>query len=220
MMNGKSFVLLGPAGSGKSTQARLLVDRLHLTHVDMGGALRKVAGEDTAFGKALYEVINVRKELVPDGTIEKVLDHAFADIAAEQNVVLDGAPRRRSQVDEVERVLSRHGRSIDKVIFIHLPEEVSVERIASRFACAQCGKAFIIGTRERAMHDLKCSDCSGNLEQRKDDTPEGVRKRLAIFATDTLPVIEYYREQGKLLTVEGTGSVEEIFDDIKKEISA
>lgn len=209
-----NLVLLGPPGSGKSTQARLLVDRLHVTHIEIGAALKKVAGGNTAFSKSLYETINVRKELVSDGTVGKVLDYEMEKVAVDMGVVVDGAPRRISQIDEVEDAFSHYSRSIDKVIFIHLPEEVSVARIASRFACSQCNETYIISEAERLTHDLKCSKCSGALEQRVDDTPDGVRIRLSIFAEETMPVIEHYRKQEKLLAVDGTKSAEEIFQDI------
>jgi adenylate kinase len=214
-----NLVLLGPPGSGKSTQAHLLVDRLHVAHIETGTALKKVAGGNTAFSKSLYETINVRKELVSDGTVGKVLDYEMEKVAVDTGVVVDGAPRRISQIDEVEDAFAHYSRSIDTVIFINLPEAVSVERIASRFACTACGKKYVIGERERATHDLKCSECKGILEQRVDDTPEGVRKRLNVFAEETLPVIEHYRALGKLLQVDGTKEIAEIFQDIEKGLS-
>jgi adenylate kinase len=218
-MSKYNLVLLGPAGSGKSTQARLIVERLQVEHIDMGAALRKVSSEDTVFGRALYETINVRKELVSDITVGNVLDHEMEKIPSDKGVVVDGAPRRVSQIDEVEHVFMHYLRTIDKVIFIYLPEEVSVDRIASRFACVKCDKAYIIHANELAKHTLKCSVCGGGLEQRVDDTPEGVHKRLAVFAEETMPVIEHYRAKGKLLQVDGTKSADEIFKDIMIEVA-
>ena len=215
----QNLVLLGPPGSGKSTQAHLLVERLHLTHIDTGAALRRVSSQDTAFGRSLYEIINVRKELVSDGTVGAVLMHEMESVAPESGVVIDGAPRRASQIDEVERAFHQHARVLDTVIFIYLPEDISIERIASRFACTRCNKPYIIALNDRDHHSLVCDDCGGALEQRKDDTPDGVRKRLEVFAEETLPVIERYRKAGKLLQVDGTKSAEEIFEDIKKGLS-
>lgn len=213
-MTTKNLILLGPQGSGKSTQAKLLVQRYGMIHVEVGSALRRVAQGDSELAKTVHEIMNIRKELVPNEIAMQVLHQIIGGVDADQGLILDGTPRKETQIRKTEDVLAEYGRKVDKVIFIDLPEEVSVERIASRFACAQCGKTYVIGENERKNHDPKCSECGGDLEQRVDDTPEGVRKRLAVFAAETLPVIEHYRAQGKLLQVDGTKSAEEIFQDI------
>lgn len=210
-----NLVLLGPPGSGKSTQAEFAVKRLGLAHVDMGASLRKVAQEPSGFGKKLNEIINVRKELVPDSVIVRVLERIFRTIPSRQGLILDGAPRRSSQIAGVEKVFSETERVLMKVIYIRLPEEESVARIAIRYACLQCGKPFVLGKDGVDAH-VPCMICGGALEQRKDDTPEGVRKRLEIFSQETLPVIDYFKSQGKLLEVDGTKDPEEIFQDILK----
>lgn len=211
-----NLVLLGPPGSGKSTQAHLLVNRLNAEHIDMGASLRKVAGENSAFGRFVYNIINVRKELVSDTIVGNVLDHELKSLSLEKSVIVDGAPRRLSQIDEVENAFARNNRSIDAVIALHLPEEISTARIASRFACAVCGKAVMI---TRPTDNLRCVDCHGVLRQRVDDTPEGVRKRLAVFAEETAPVIEQYRSKRLLIEVDGTKGAGDIHQDIINKLS-
>ncbi|MDD5083696.1 MAG: nucleoside monophosphate kinase [Candidatus Moranbacteria bacterium] len=213
-MNKHNLILLGPQGSGKSTQAKMLVQHLGMIHVDMGSALRTIAKKDTYLGRQVNEIMNVRKELVSDELVSKILHHVIGDIDDDQGIILDGAPRKESQIQSVERVLADYDRTIDKAIFINIPTEVSVARIASRFACSLCSKAYVIDANEQLTHDLSCSECGGQLEQRVDDTPEGVRKRLAVFAKETTPVIEHYRAIGKLLEVDGTKTAEEIYHDI------
>ena len=210
-----NLILLGPQGSGKSTQAKLLVERLGLVHVEVGASLRSIAQMDSDLGRKVNDIINVHKELVSDELVFQILHHVIRNVDAHQGIILDGAPRKESQIiPVVEKTLADFERVVDKVIFITLPEQVSIARIASRFACTQCAKSYIIDVSAQATHTLLCDDCGGALGQRIDDTPEGVHKRLAVFASETQPVIDYYRSTGKLLTVDGTKSVDEIFEDI------
>jgi adenylate kinase len=209
-----NIVLLGAQGSGKSTQARILVKHFHLTHIDMGAALRMISQRDSDLGRRVNEIVNVRKELVPDELIAQILQVVVGGINANKGIILDGAPRKQTQIVTVENALAVHQRSIDRVIFIDIPKEVSIARIASRFACSLCKKTFVLEEKNRAGL-LECVDCGGRLEQRIDDTPEGVRKRLEVFEAETLPVIEHYREQGKLLRVDGTQDIEVIAASIQ-----
>ncbi|MFA5083627.1 MAG: nucleoside monophosphate kinase [Hydrogenophilaceae bacterium] len=211
-----NLIILGPQGSGKSTQADLLVRRTGMIHMEMGSILRSVAQEDSELGKYVNEVMNVRKELVSNELIEKILRYRLGKVGVDQGIILDGAPRKETQIETVDRVFKEYNRMIDRAIFVDIPEEVSVARIASRFACSQCGKAFILDEEARATHTLICDVCGGVLAQRTDDTLEGIRKRLAVFAAETVPVIEHYRAQGKLLHIDGTKNIEEIFEDIVK----
>ncbi len=212
-----NLIILGPQGSGKSTQAELLIRKTGMIHMEMGSVLRQVAQEDSELGKYVNEVMNVRKELVSNELIERILRYRLGQVGADQSIILDGAPRKETQIETVDRVFKEYDRVIDRAIFVDIPEEVSIARIASRFACAQCSKAFILDERSRTVANiLVCDACGGVLERRIDDTPDGIRKRLAVFAQETVPVIEHYRAQGKLLHIDGTKSVEEIFEDIVK----
>ena len=208
----KTYILLGPPGSGKSTQAEYFKERYQAVHLDMGNALRRAAAEPTPIGQELYEIINKKKELVPDGVMRAVLEREVRNVPKDALLIIDGTPRRRSQIDSVVGSLAAYGRSIDKVVFIELSERDSVERISNRFSCADCGTKFILGKDFRRGDT--CSRCGGVVVQRTDDTPDGVRTRWRIFHEDTIPVLEFFAEQGKLIRVSGTESSEMIFDAI------
>jgi adenylate kinase len=175
-----------------------------------------VSKDESELGKRVNEIINVRKELVSDKLIQRVLQYGLQHVGIDKNLVLDGAPRSRSQIDVVEDVLCGNNRTLDRVVFISLTEEESIRRVASRFSCSQCHTPFIINIHEQTGHSLKCDKCGGTLEQRADDTPDGVLKRLAVFLMETFPVIEFYRQKGNLLEIDGSKSVEEIHSDIVK----
>lgn len=214
-MDMKNYILLGPPGSGKSTQADFFKERLEVTHIDVGGELRAIAGEASPLGKEVYQTIYVKKELASDEIVKQALGRALAKADPTKGIVLDGAPRRESQIGEVTDILAEYGRSIDGVIFIDLPKEVSIDRISRRFNCEQCGEKFIRGMHPED-HAEPCFKCGGKLVQRKDDTPSGVENRWRIFHEDTEPVIRHFEGQGKLLRVDGTKPAGEIFEQIER----
>lgn len=208
-----NLVILGPQGSGKGTQADLLIKKYGLSHVDIGLALRNVAKAATPLGEKINEIINVRKELVSDHVIAEVLEHELSQIPAKSGVILDGAPRRVGQIDEVENAFKKSGRRIDKVIHVHIPETESVIRISKRYNCTQCQMHLILG-KDVHNGDEACPSCGGRIEQRPDDTVAGVRKRLHVYRDETLPVVEHYRQQKKLVEVNGLQRVDQVFQEI------
>lgn len=211
----KNYVLLGPPGSGKSTQATKLKEKLHLAHVDVGSELRSLAESETELGKRIHEVINVKKELVSDGLIGCVVEHVLKGIKSDTGVLVDGAPRRISQVDEVEQALALHERKIAKVIFLDLSLEEAVKRISIRFLCLKCKKPFI----KQEVMSLICDQCGGEIGQRQDDTPDGVAKRYEVFMAETRPVIEYFEEQRMLLRIDARMLPDEIFEILMKKLA-
>jgi adenylate kinase len=205
----ENYVLLGPPGSGKSTQANFLKKKHNLSHIDIGSELRHLAESDTHLGKAIHEIINVKKELVPDGLIGEVIEHVLLRISVDQGLLVDGAPRRISQVDEVEEALASQGRAVQKIIYLDLDKNVAIKRISTRWLCQEC-KAPYIGTKEEIEALSGCSVCGGMIGQRKDDTEEGVAKRYTVFMEETRPVIEYYRQAGKLIHIDASLTPEEV----------
>jgi adenylate kinase len=208
-----NVIILGPQGSGKGTQAEKLAQKFDLEHIDMGKFLREVAKRDTPLGKEIYDIQNVTKTLVPARILEEVFTIKLNDIERERGIAFDGFPRNIDQTEYFEKTMKEFGRQVDKVFYIKLSEKESLERISKRRVCTQCKKVFIFG-RDIKNNDEKCDQCGGEIIQRIDDSEEGVKKRLEVFAQETMPVIEYYQKQEKLIEIDGDQDIEKVFEDI------
>lgn len=206
--------ILGPPGSGKGTQARRLKNEYNLYHIDVGQCLRDIAEEDSTLGKKVSMLINDRNALVSNEVVQQVLESELVKAGA-QDVIIDGAPRRVDQADPLEESLKRFDKNLHAVIFLKVDEEMVTRRISKRFMCPKCEKFFILGVDVSSENPV-CDRCGSSLVQRADDTPDGVKRRLKIFAEETLPVVEHYREEGRLIEVDSKGSIEEVFGQIRE----
>jgi adenylate kinase len=212
-----NLIILGSQGSGKGTQAKKLAEKFDLIHIDMGKALRQVTTGNTDLGKEINEIIHVRKELVPARIIKKVLHLELGSISREQGIVFDGVPRSLEQLEYINSALLEFGRHLDKVFFIKISEKEAVKRISKRLVCGKCKKVFILG-KDIQSREEKCPKCQGEITQRADDTEEGIKKRLEVFRTETLPVIEEYKKEKVLIEINGEQSVEKVFGEILEKL--
>ena len=209
----KNIILLGPQGSGKGTQAKLLADKFKLEHIETGGALREIKKKDTELGRKVAQIIDTGK-LVPLPIIAEIIGNKVKTVSKNKGVVFDGIPRTLDQSKSLEKILKKNGRHITHVFFIQISEKESISRLSKRYICSQCGKLFII--EKSAVNKLKkCPKCGGNIIRRKDDTPAGIKQRLKLYKEMTFPVVEYYRQKQKLIEINGEQSVEKVFDNIK-----
>lgn len=212
-----NLVILGPQGCGKGTQAEKLAEKFNLEHMDMGKFLREVALIDSPLGKEINEIVNVRKEIVNDEILEKVLDVKLKDIPREQGIVFDGVPRREDQLEYFNKAMVEFGRKINRVIFINISERESIERISKRRVCGNCKSAYVLGKNINKEGE-KCPKCGGIIIQRPDDKEEGVKTRLAIFKKETLPLVEHLKKDGLLIEVNGEQTQEKVFQEILNKI--
>lgn len=214
-----NILLLGPQGSGKGTQAELLLEKFHLTHIDMGKILRSVANSDNQYAGIVKEK-QEKGELVPD---EYVLLIAWDHISKldpdrrNQGMLFDGYPRSVPQYEHVEDMLARFGKKIDHVIFLNISEEESIRRLSARRNCEQCGRIYNLITNPPPTPDT--CECGGKLVQRADDTPDAIKERLRLYHETTLPVLERARQNGVLLEIDGEQSIQAIHEELVNKLS-
>jgi len=200
------IVLLGPPGVGKGTQAKKLAEHLGIPQVATGDVLRAAVREGTALGLAAKTVMD-RGDLVPDDVILGIMKEALASPAASRGAILDGVVRTVPQGEGLKRVLHKLGRPLDAVLMFEAPTDELVRRLSSRTVCDSCQTPYT--GREPGS---ACQKCGGRLVRRKDDEPEAVRNRLAVYERQTAPVIDWYRRNGAPFTsIDAVGGPDEVF---------
>lgn len=198
-------IILGAPGAGKGTQAEALAKEFGLVHVATGDLFRQALNKGTELGLKAKEYME-KGVLVPDEiTVSMLLER----LASESNVLLDGFPRNINQATALDRALARQDKAIDKVVYVRVSEAELVKRLGGRWICRQCQAPYHATSSPPRVAGV-CDRCGGELYQRADDQPETVKKRLEVYFNETAPVIDYYKKTGKLLEIDGEGSVADI----------
>lgn len=213
-----NVVLLGAPGAGKGTQASVLTAELGTVHVASGDLFRRALQEQTELG-LLAKSYMEKGELVPDEvTINMVIERIRRPDCA-GGVLFDGFPRTLSQATALDEKLLAEGRAIDKTVYIEVPDEELVKRLSGRWICRNCQVPYhAVSSPPRTAG--RCDACGGELYQRADDSEETVRERLKVFLSQTLPIVEYYERQGKLLRVDGNQRIEDVAVDVLRLLRA
>lgn len=201
-------VLLGPPGAGKGTQAVSLSQNLGLIHVASGDLFRQAQEEGSELG-LLAKSYMEKGQLVPDEITIKMILERLSNLGDEKGVILDGFPRNLGQAKALDEELRKRDRGIDKAIYIRVSTEELIRRLSGRWICRNCQRPYhSVSSPPKASG--KCDLCGGELYQRQDDSEETARKRLEVYFDQTLPLIEYYAQAGKLTEVNGEQSIEEV----------
>jgi len=203
---------MGPPGVGKGTQARKLTQRLRVPHVSTGDMLREAIHGGTALGRRVRPYLD-QGRLVPDELMEEMIAERLSKDDARAGFVLDGFPRTLEQLATLDRVLGRLGVTVDRAFVLSVPEAELVRRLSGRRVCPECGALFHLDSRAPTAAGV-CDACGSALVQRPDDDENVVRHRLEIYAAQTLPVIQAYRERGIHHEVDGAGEMDEVFERI------
>jgi adenylate kinase len=201
-------VLLGLPGAGKGTQAALLAADTGVPHIATGNIFRAAMAAGTPLGQRVKAVVD-SGALVPDELTVAVVRERLAQADCERGFVLDGFPRTVAQAEALDGLLAEGGRALDRAIYLDVPLERVVARLAGRRTCLACGATYHVEADPPAP-DGTCRRCGGRVVQRADDREEAQRRRVEAYRRETEPLLPYYAGQGKLVRVDGEGTVEEV----------
>lgn len=208
------LILLGAPGAGKGTQAVMLSKELDVPHISTGDIFRSNIKNGTKLGLKAKEYMD-KGGLVPDEITIGIVKDRIGQPDCARGFIFDGFPRTIPQAEYLDSVLEEMGLSVDHVINIHVTDQKIIERLSGRRVCPACGAIYHLqsGPPEK---EGTCNNCKACLIQREDDKEETVVKRLDTYHRQTEPLIEYYREKGKLITVTGQDTIEQSTKEVQK----
>jgi len=207
-----NIILIGAQGSGKGTQADKLSQTLGMCHVASGDLFRKALGERTSLGLRAKTFMD-KGELVPDEiTLAMVLER-LSELKGAPGILLDGFPRTMAQAQALDHNLQRVGQRIDKVVYLEVPREALLKRLAGRYICRAHQHIYNVHSLPPKVSGI-CDLDGSPLYQRSDDTGEAIQKRLDIFFSETIHLLDYYRRQHKLMVINGNQDIDLVYDDL------
>ena len=210
------MTLFGPPGSGKGTQATFLTQHFGIPQVSTGDLFRAEIQAESPLGKKVHEYLE-RGDLVPDDTTLEVVKRRLHEPDTKRGVLFDGFPRTVAQAAALDDMLETMHRRMDHVIFVQVPTEMLVSRMAGRLTCPKCGRTYHPKLNP-PKNDNLCDVDGTVLVMREDDRPETARKRIGVYLEQTLPVLAHYRRQHVVSDVDGTGDIDEVRSRILRAI--
>ncbi|MBI3181981.1 MAG: adenylate kinase [Myxococcales bacterium] len=208
-----NLVLMGPPGAGKGTQAKKLYADYRLPQISTGDILREAVAAGTLLGKKAKPLMEAGK-LVPDELIIGIVEQRLQKADCLGGFVLDGFPRTIPQAEALDQALERASRRIDAAVSLEVPIELLIERQSGRRSCPSCGTIYHV-VYSPPKQQGQCDKDGAPLVQREDDKPKSARARQEVYAKQTAPVKAYYEKRGLLRTIDGVGSPERIYSEIR-----
>lgn len=212
------LILLGPPGAGKGTQAKMLTERFAIPQIATGDILRGAVQAGTPLGLQAKAFMDAGA-LVPDKVVIGIVRERLQQEDCHQGFILDGFPRTVAQADALQGNLAALGRQLDRVVSLTVDADALVERLTGRRTCRGCGRGYHVAFDPPQRAD-RCDACGGELFQRDDDREETIRKRLAVYAQQTAPLIEYYRAAGVLVELDGMQPIPAVHEQVLNALQA
>jgi adenylate kinase len=215
----KIIVLMGAPGAGKGTQARLLQERRGLPQISTGDIFRALSKSDSPLAEEVRGVLAAGR-LVPDELVVRVVEERTSREDCRAGYVLDGFPRTTAQAEGLDQVLEQSGRRVDLVVLFEAPDETIVKRLAGRRSCPQCGAVYNVYFNPPAVEG-RCDRCGSPLQQRPDDVPATITRRLEVYREQTSPLVSFYEDGGTAFErIRADRGVDEVYADFKESVEA
>jgi len=212
----KNILFLGPPGSGKGTQAKMLADYLNVPTLSSGDMLRDEVDRGSELGKKIKTYMQ-SGDLVPDEIIILLIKNFLVQKHL-NGFILDGFPRNINQAYSLEKMFLEIGKSMDKVFNFEVPDDVLIKRILGRYSCKECGSIYNTYFKPTSRLGI-CDKCSSDkLECRKDDNEQVLKNRLLVYHKSTFPLIDFYQKKHLLISIEAVKSSHIIFDVLKNSL--
>ncbi len=210
------LVFLGPPGSGKGTQAKLLAEKYNLPHISLGDILREEVRKGSEIGQKAKALMNAGR-LVPDELTIELTRQRVAQPDCKDGFILDGFPRSDIQAEALDKIFEEQKLNLDKVIYFDVSEDQVVERLSGRRSCKACGAVYHVKFNLPKVEG-KCEACGGDLYQRKDDDESSVRTRFEVYQKQTKPLIDRYQSKQKLVSIDAGQGINEVFKSLENAI--
>ena len=211
------LVLLGPPGAGKGTQAARLEEYYNLPHISTGDIFRKAIKDETELGQEAKQYLDQGK-LVPDEVTNGIVKERLAQSDCAEGFILDGFPRTVNQAEALSQILTDLNYQLDAAVNIQVSDDEVIKRLSGRRICNDCGATYHVEFNPPADEGV-CDQCGGELYQRDDDTPETIKERLEVYYDKTAAVVDYYKDEDLLLTIDGEQGLDEVFAAIKENLT-
>ena len=206
------LVLLGAPGAGKGTQAKMLIDKFNIPQISTGDILRKAVADGTPLGKEAKSYMD-SGGLVPDSVVIGLVKERLGQDDCKEGYILDGFPRTTPQAEALDAELTAMSTPLTDALSVDVPMADLMKRLTGRRTCGSCQQMYNVHFSP-PQKDGVCDKCSGELMQRDDDKEDTIKNRLDVYKKSTAPLIDYYNGKGILKSVEGTGSIDDIFNKV------
>jgi adenylate kinase len=203
------IVLLGAPGSGKGTQAKKLMADKNIPQVSTGDMLRDAVANSTLFGLKAKSIMDAG-DLVPDDVVLGIISERIAQPDAQDGFILDGFPRTTQQALDLEELLDQLGSPLNTAVLLNIDFDILMQRLTGRRTCSLTGKLLNVYSSSQEELD-ECINAGGELIQREDDNEETIGNRLEVYRKNTEPLIEFYRNRGKLTTIDAEGDIDAVY---------
>lgn len=213
------IVLIGPPGVGKGTQTLMLEERTGMKPLSSGAIFREEIAKGSELGKRAKQYLD-QGQLVPDEvTIGMMVSRATSPDVAASGFMLDGFPRTVAQAEALDCALEKAGTPIDRVIALEVDQTELIRRLSGRISCRGCSEIYHRDTRPPKVEGV-CDNCGSELYIRSDDQPDAIAERLRVYSQNTKPVLDFYSQAGRSVSIDGTKSPEEVFEAIMAALAA